>query len=445
MKRYVYMLMAAITLTACSPINDEAAPQEEYLSASAATITEKKTVTFSEKVTTEASELISDTVSSEESIVSELCDTEITEAPIVTSDEPMLTETANDELAEYICYADSEHVKICGRTLFKDNVRYLGYSCSSVEFNFHGKYAEIELIPEPLSSEENEYSYYSVTVNSEDVFKGLLTEKTVFTAVDTDTAEDINIKITKLSEGCFGAVGVGYIKTIADGEIFPAEPAQKRIEFIGDSLTCGYGVNAANATERFSTSTEDGLAAYAAITAERLGMDYNIIGMNGIGVISRYTPRGEKKTEGFLMPELYRYTDGFRSNEIWDNNNFVPDICVIALGANDNSYTCGIKSREEEFSEGYIDFIKQVRQANPNAYIICASGIQKSNLYEVINASVDSYKTETGDVNICSFRFNSQKDSEGYGSDYHPSAVSQKRFADELYNVITEILPEYSE
>lgn len=434
----IAVITAALMLAACSRVNE--APEENFSSASPFSVTEQ----------TPAEDKITAAARSTDVVFTEsLTETEVQESTQLTETESLSAYRAAEEntdsvsLEEYVCHADSSHVKISGRTLYKDDVRYLGYSCSSVEFCFHGRYAEAELIPEPHPAEEGEYSYYSVTVNSEEVFRGLLTERTVVTAVDKDAPEDFRVKITKLSEGCFGAVGIGYIKTVSSGEIGPAPQAEKMIEFIGDSLTCGYGVEASGATERFSTATENGLAAYAALTAERLGMDYSIIGMNGIGIISRYTPRGEKNTEGFLMPDLYRYTDGFRSDELWDNSSRSPDICVIALGANDNSYTKGIKSREEEFSDGYIEFIKQVRQANPTAYIICASGIQRSNLYDIIADSADKYKEETGDKNICSFRFESQKDSEGYGSDYHPSAVSQKRFSEELYSMITTLFPEY--
>ncbi|MGN0636783.1 MAG: GDSL-type esterase/lipase family protein [Huintestinicola sp.] len=383
------------------------------------------------------------TVSSAEVTLSENPETEHTEAAESTDDIIGGSYTEETGLSEFECYADAQHVKLSGRTLFRDNIRYLGYSCSAAEFDFYGTYAEIELIMEPEECDEKERSYYSVTVNSEEVFRGVLTEDMVFCAVDEEIADRYRVKITKLSEGCFGAVGIGRIRTVAAGETAPPPVSDIRIEFIGDSLTCGYGDEASSAEEKFSTSTENGLLGYAALTAERLGAEYNIIGMNGIGIVSRYTPNGEKKTEGFLMPELYKYTDGFRSDELWDNSEFVPDICVIALGANDNSYTRGITSREDEFSEKYIEFIRQVREANPDSYIICASGIQRSNLYDVIARSAEKYIEESSDERISSFRFNSQRDDEGFGSDYHPSAVSQQRFADELYAEITRLFPEY--
>lgn len=441
MRKKIAVIALALVLTACARIDESPdIVSEQSESFSDTDIVMQTAQTLQTIQNGQTSEIWADrTEDSTEETAEKAVSEKTTEEKAA---EIVLQNSDESGIAEHICYADSAHVKVSGRTLYKDNIRYLGYSCSAAEFCFRGKYAEVELIPEPIEPTDGEASYYSVTVNSEEVLKEILTEKTVLTLVDRNTSEECRVKITKLSEGCFGAIGIGYIKTVSEGEIVHAADEGKMIEFIGDSLTCGYGVEASGATEKFSTLTENGLKAYAALTAERLGADYSIIGMNGIGIISRYTPHGEKNTNGFLMPELYRFTDGFRSDELWDGG-YSPDICVIALGANDNSYTGGNAEREKEFSDGYIDFIGQVRNANPQAYIICVSGIQRSNLADTISASVDSYKDKTGDDRISFFRFASQKDSEGYGSDYHPSAVSQKRFSDELYGYIKELFPDF--
>lgn len=431
MKKFAAIALV-IMLTACAKVDEtsDIVPinSESFVQTSEQSVQSERAAELEEVAEESSAKVLSE----------ETAEKKVTETAAV---ETSVNEAGDEGLAEYICYADSTHVKVGGRTLYKDNTRYLGYSCSSVEFCFKGRYAEAALIPEPSESADGESSYYSVTVNSEEVYRGLLTKKTVLTFVDKETSENCCVKITKLSEGCFGAIGIEYIKTFSEGEIVPAPKADRMIEFIGDSLTCGYGVEASGATERFSTATENGLKAYAAMTAERLGADYSIIGMNGIGIVSRYTPRGEKNTNGFLMPDLYQYTDGFRSEELWDGS-YSPDICVIALGANDNSYTGESSERKQEFSDGYIDFIGQVRKANPNAYIICVSGIQRSNLADTISDSVDVYKDKMDDDKISFFRFASQKDSEGYGSDYHPSDVSQKRFSEELYDYIKELFPD---
>jgi hypothetical protein len=57
-----------------------------------------------------------------------------------------------------------------------------------------------------------------------------------------------------------------------------------RIEFYGDSITCGYGNIAPTSWEDFSTSTEDGMQTYAFLTAEALDAECTVLAKSGIPV-----------------------------------------------------------------------------------------------------------------------------------------------------------------
>ena len=62
---------------------------------------------------------------------------------------------------------------------------------------------------------------------------------------------------------------------IIDGRALSPFPGkERRIEFIGDSITCGYGTGAEKGNEMFKPSTEDSSDAYAAVAADLLGADY---------------------------------------------------------------------------------------------------------------------------------------------------------------------------
>ena len=43
-------------------------------------------------------------------------------------------------------YAEESKVAVSGRTIFRDNIRYLGYSASSIRFTFTGKSASASLV-----------------------------------------------------------------------------------------------------------------------------------------------------------------------------------------------------------------------------------------------------------------------------------------------------------
>ncbi len=55
----------------------------------------------------------------------------------------------------------------------------------------------------------------------------------------------------------------------------------------------------------------------------------------------------------------------------WDFSKHQPDVVVVNLGTNDDSYCKNDSTRQEEYKTEYVEFIKEIRQNNPNAAIIC--------------------------------------------------------------------------
>ena len=98
------------------------------------------------------------------------------------------------------------------------------------------------------------------------------------------------MEIIKLSESPMSAVG---IEAFAEGsaEALPEKPL--KIEFIGDSITCGYGVDDEDENHQFTTATEDVTKAYAYKTAKALDAEYSMFSASGYGIVSGYTEGDE--------------------------------------------------------------------------------------------------------------------------------------------------------
>ena len=67
----------------------------------------------------------------------------------------------------------------------------------------------------------------------------------------------------------------------------PAMPVRK-FEFIGDSMTCGYGVETTDEKEDFSDETENHYYTYAALTARALKAQHVVVARSGIGIYRNY-------------------------------------------------------------------------------------------------------------------------------------------------------------
>ena len=147
-----------------------------------------------------------------------------------------------------------------------------------------------------------------------------------------------------------------------DGRLLPAAPAPGRhIEFIGNSLTCGYGTEGLSKDEPFKPQTENCNKAYACIIARYFGADYTLIAHSGRGAARNY---GDKNaTSQNTMADRIANTFDEAAEPAWDfaASPYRPDLVVINLGSNDFS-TLPHPSRDE-FAAAYTRILQTLRGA----------------------------------------------------------------------------------
>jgi len=246
-------------------------------------------------------------------------------------------------------------------------------------------------------------------------------------------------------------MGIKSVNVTSAEDITPtAQTGKLKIEFIGDSITCGYGVDDEDRDHHFKTSTEDATKAYAYKTAMALDADYSLVSYSGNGIISGYTDNGTRQTSQ-LVPAVYKKFakswgsyDMFSVQELdWDFSQFQPDYIVINLGTNDASYTKGDQERIQEYIDGYVDFLSTVRENNPKAHIICSLGVMGTDLYPAVEKAAAAYTEKTGDTNLSTFKFTVQDGNKnGYAADWHPTAASHDIAAAELTEYIKSLIAE---
>lgn len=244
---------------------------------------------------------------------------------------------------------------------------------------------------------------------------------------------------------------VGIRELIADdaASLRPAPAKAHRIEFVGDSITCGYGTDDDDLSHTFSTATEDVTKAYAYRTAQALDADYSMVSYSGYGVYSGYVDEAiDTRNTSELVPPYYTlvgfsrgtYHDKAITMTDWDFSNFEPEIIVLNLGTNDNSYCRSNTAREEEFIKCYQDFVTCVRKNNPNAYILCTYGLMNGELTDSIEKALNSYRQASGDKRISFLPLPTHTDADGYVVDYHPSLGTHQRAAEIVTAKIREIM-----
>lgn len=344
---------------------------------------------------------------------------------------------------ETVIVPNAENVKLLGRTyLDDDNVLWLSYSGSGAEFTVTGTRAEITIMGDSSVSSGSNLARIAIYVDGERVVDDMIDKAeesyVLFEGEEERTAE---VSIVKLSECAMSSCGIGKIDV--DGTVAPTPDKDLYIEFIGDSITCGYGVDDEDKSHSFSTTTEDVTKAYAYKTAQKLSADYSMVSISGYGVVSGYTTDGTK-VSAQTIPQYYDKL-GFSYNNFnntkpesieWSFDGRQPDIVVLNLGTNDSSYCGGSIDKSEEFAQGYIDFLKVIREKNPDASIVCAFGIMGNSLYQYIEYATILYTEETGDTNVYPLALTPQDGSLGYAADWHPTEATHEQAADAVVEFI---------
>lgn len=346
------------------------------------------------------------------------------------------------ECEEVTFYPSENAVKRSGRYIEYNDIYYLSYTCSAVSFIMTGDRVEAVMTSNGNAYADNQQCWMGVLINGEltDRFR-LYPGEDTYTLYDGEMLENAEISIIKLTENQMANSGIVSITANAK-RIAPKSKSDLSIEFIGDSITCGYGNEADDPSDGYDSAQQNGTATFGYYTAQALGAEYSMVSVSGIGLISDYTGTVGVKEDYLLMPDAYDYSDanfelrrGYDELTPWDFGGG-SDIVVINLGTNDYSYTGKNEELQDDFCNAYYEFLGQVRRSNPDADIICTLGILGSQLYGQIEEAAHAYSEDTGDEHIFTMKFDYQAEEDGYGGDYHPTPATHRKAAEKLTEYI---------
>ena len=265
---------------------------------------------------------------------------------------------------------------------------------------------------------------------------------------ESDVEKTVCVRVMKFSEAAFGYAGLKALEI--DGELKVVEPVENhhlKLEFIGDSITCGYGIEGVWEKDTFTTQQERPDKAYAFLTAKALGAQVQLCSWSGIGLISNYVDPATVNLPdtNWLMQANWPYTDKSLSlrlglePEVWDGSRYEPDVLVIHLGTNDLSWVRGLEERRLEYVAQLRQLIEAVHRRSPKAKIVCCLGIMGEALNDSVREAVELFKKDFPKSCAEFFPFTQQLESDGIGADWHPSAVTHKKAAEKLTNNLVSL------
>jgi lysophospholipase L1-like esterase len=294
------------------------------------------------------------------------------------------------------------------------------------------------------------------------------------------------VRVHRDTEAPAGGVVLFRGIDVAPGKLLPPTQRQRRIEVVGDSITCGYGDMGANATCPYDIAvrpfvddtgapvpnldvrvplTQSQYLAYSAIAGRELDADVTTLCWSGKGVSLNYREESEPDANGKRTPlldakstmvDLYGRTVAYRQEvpegtpqpSDWDfTKEPEPQVVLVNLGTNDftrdQDAPFGVSEPLDlaKFRAAYLAFVERIRAVRPNAHIFMMTPPMVSDTFPADNARRDlrdalrhvvDARAATGDAKVYAMDLVEQGTRYGLGCDYHPNLDVHRLMAEQV-------------
>ncbi len=298
----------------------------------------------------------------------------------------------------------------------------------SISFRFSGTTCELLLNDEMLWG--SNHNYIELIVDGTAI--RLQTQSKSDTLLVTSylsAANEHTVTICKNTEANIGYMELAGIR--CEKLLQPFPKPQRKIESIGNSITCGTGSDGSIVPcgQGKWQDQHNAWFSYAAVMARSLNAQFHLSSVSGIGLIRSCCDMN------ITMPQVFDKVNMQKDSIQWTFSRYQPDVVTVCLGQND-----GIQD-EKLFCRNYVSFLQQLRIHYPNAAFVLlsspmASEPLRSYMRKTISAVIKEMNSK-GEKNIYAFIFGSQYNS---GCDSHPSLEEHAQIAAELTPFISKVM-----
>ena len=199
------------------------------------------------------------------------------------------------------------------------------------------------------------------------------------------TALENSIRIDSLSPGehtitiCKSTeAGIGYMEFVGlacEKLLTPSKRPKRKIEFIGNSITCGTGTDQSifPCGQGEWYDQHNAYESYGPTVARALNAQWHLSSVSGIGLMHSCCDMT------IVMPQVFDKMNMRDNVGAWNFDLFTPDVVTVTLGQNDG------KQDSLTFCKKYVDFLVQLRSHYPKAQLVCVtSPMADENLRRVL-------------------------------------------------------------
>jgi hypothetical protein len=283
-----------------------------------------------------------------------------------------------------------------------------------------GKKCQLLINDEVINGKD--HNYLEIAVDNNKPYRIQTTAKTnVITVAEGLADGEHTITICKDTESQTGYIDFVGLRCLM---LLPplAQPTRK-IEYIGDSMTSGAGMDQSTTPcgKGEWYDQHNAYMSYGPRTSRNLNAEWQLTSVSGIGMVHSCC------NMDVAMPQVFDKVYLRNDSLAWDFKRYQPDVVTVCLGQNDGMQDSIL------YCDIYNKFIKTLRQKYPAADIVCLSSPMAD---EKLSIALQHYLTAitananlNGDKKVYKYFF-SKRYYQGCGT--HPDIKEHEFIADEL-------------
>lgn len=325
--------------------------------------------------------------------------------------------------------ADIPEIRYVGRVMKEKGQVAFDWSGTYFTTRFSGNYCAVRL-------SDTRKNYYNVFIDGKFVRK-IKTEgkDTLIVLAEKLKGKIHDLRLQKRTEAEQGRTIVHGFE-LAAGEHFerPEVRPSRHIEFIGNSITCGYGTEAERADDPFTPETENCNEAYGCIIARYFNADYTLIAHSGRGAVRNYgdTDRVSPNTMRKRMLNTFDEDSLVR----WNFSDYRPDLVVVNLGSND--FSTMPHPLQYEFCRAYAEIIENIRKYYGEVPVLCVAPRVGEPAFSYIHDFCRTYPDEN--IHFAALMKGIYNADTDLGASAHPNYRGQQKIAMALIPYISSVM-----
>jgi len=328
-----------------------------------------------------------------------------------------------DGMMIYDINSNTNAIKVLGeRHLESNKTLYADWTASGLEF-YANMNSQSDII---FTANSTAPCYFKAYVdgtlwqnNGSDYYTVSGATKIVLQSVPAGTH---TVRLVKATGYLLGQAEISAVEL--NGTISATPDNDLYIEFLGDSISCGWGVVGSHDG---GYASQDGTLAYPYLVAQALGADYSILGLSGRGVVYGTDYNFDKN---YLQASPARSTSAYGFER-------KADIVVINLGTNER----GNHADTAEFEAGYVRLLENVFAKNGSDCIVyCLWGAMNDTYNTQIQSAIATYQASHAGAQIHTLTLARSTVDSGAPSWGHPSISDHAGYTTALTNALKNVI-----